>query len=281
MGANSEAIEAWNTVLFDKFERFREVVVTGLGRHGEGVLARYPPEPGMRVLDVGCGFGDTTITIGRLVGERGQAVGVDAAPRFIEAATREAAGAPNVRFLTADVEAGDLGGPYDRAFSRFGTMFFTSPVRALRNVRSTLAPGALMTFVVWRKREDNAWMHEAEQAVRALIGQPEKKDAVTCGPGPFSMAGADLVTDVLAAAGFREVTLTRQDIPIMIGRSVEQALEFAMALGPAGELMRLAGAEGEQRRPEVEAALRQVLAPLLTPEGVVGMSSTWVIAARA
>ena len=131
--ANAEAIEAWNTVLFDKFVRFRHVVASGLGAHGDAVLERHPPRQGMRVLDVGCGFGDTTRQLAQKVGADGEVVGVDCAERFIQAAQREAAeaGTRNVRFFVADVQLDDLGGPYDQAFSRFGTMFFANPVAAL------------------------------------------------------------------------------------------------------------------------------------------------------
>ena len=124
MSANAEAIEAWNTVLFDKWERFREVLTGGLANHGEAALRRHPPAPGARVLDVGCGYGDTTRRIAELVGPSGEAVGVDAAENFVVRAQRdtEARGIPNAHFRVADVQLDPLGGPYDLAFSRFGVM---------------------------------------------------------------------------------------------------------------------------------------------------------------
>jgi ubiquinone/menaquinone biosynthesis C-methylase UbiE len=278
---NAEAIEAWDTVLFDKFMRFRPLVTEGLGRHGDAAIARLAPTPGSRVIDLGCGFGDSSQQLARLVGPDGSVVGVDAAPRFIEGATQEAAaaGLPNLRFFAADVQTADLGGPYDFAFSRFGTMFFASPVQALRNVARSLVSGGKIGFVVWRKREDNAWLHEAEKVVRAIVPEPETHDAPTCGPGPFSMSGADTVSDILLAAGFRDISLDRTELPILIGRDFAEAIEFAIALGPAGELIRLAGAEGERRRPQVVAALRDALAQFETSDGVVAPASTWVITA--
>ncbi|MGH3134761.1 MAG: methyltransferase domain-containing protein, partial [Gaiellaceae bacterium] len=98
--ANEEAIEAWDGVLFDRYVRFREIVVGGLAAHGEEALRHHPPRPGERALDIGCGFGDTTLRIAELVGPEGEAVGVDAAPRFIATARAEArsAGVANVRF---------------------------------------------------------------------------------------------------------------------------------------------------------------------------------------
>src|SRR5690349_24579681 len=72
-------IEAWNTVLFEKFCRFRPLLTRGLQRHGEELLRRRPPRYATRVLDVGCGFGDTTRHIAALIGRGGTAVGVDCA----------------------------------------------------------------------------------------------------------------------------------------------------------------------------------------------------------
>jgi ubiquinone/menaquinone biosynthesis C-methylase UbiE len=280
---NAEAIEAWNTILFDNFARYRHLLTFGLASHGDAVLRKHPPREGGRVLDVGCGFGDTTVQIAKLVGARGEAVGVDAAVRFIETASREAAEAPmkNVRFFAADVQDGDLGGPYDQAFSRFGTMFFQNPVAALRNVRKSLAPGGRLSIVVWRKREDNPWLYVAEQIARRFIPEREKQpDDITCGPGPFSMSGADMVSDQVQRAGFAEVSFERHDIPITIGRSIDEAIELAMVLGPAGEIVRLAKEEGEKRRPQVVAALREAFVEFEGPDGVRAPSSAWIISGR-
>lgn len=281
--ANAEAIEAWNTVLFDKFVRFKPLLTTGLAGHGDAVLARHPPAPGAHVLDLGCGFGDTTLQIARIVGREGKAVGVDAAARFVEGARKEAEeqGLGNAEFLVADVQSEPLGGPYDLAFSRMGTMFFASPLGAMRNVRRSLVPGGRLCMAVWRKREDNPWIHDAERAVREIVPEPEKHDQPTCGPGPFSMAGADTVSEILVHAGFTRVTLERHDIPILIGRDMDEALAFAMALGPAGEILRLAGEDGERHRPAVVRALRAALEPYATADGVRAPSSAWIVSAVA
>src|SRR4051794_316479 len=147
---NAETIEAWDGPLYERFVRFRPIITTGLGNHGEAALALHPPQPGQRVLDVGCGFGDTTQRIAGMVGPSGEAVGVDVAPRFIEDAVRETAdlNVSNARFMVADVQSDDLGGPYDMAFSRMGVMFFNAPVPALRNVRTALVPGGRLVAVV-------------------------------------------------------------------------------------------------------------------------------------
>lgn len=281
---NGIVIEAWNTVLFDKFTRFRHLLIDGLSAHSDAVLEQHPYPTGARVLDVGCGFGDSTRLIARRVGAAGEAVGVDCASNFVAEAQRDASaeGLANASFFVADVQTEDLRGPYDAAFSRFGTMFFMSPGAALRNVRKALKPGGELTMVVWRRREDNPWLHDAELCVKEIVPvvSHEETDQVHCGPGPFSMAGPDLVSSMLKGQGYDRISFSRFDADICIGRDVAEAIEFAMALGPAGEVMRLAGAEGERRKPKVVLALRETLSRYDRGDGVWAPSSTWFVSAR-
>jgi ubiquinone/menaquinone biosynthesis C-methylase UbiE len=280
--ANAEAISAWDGPLYDRFVRFRHIVTTGLGAHGDQALRLYPPQPGQRVLDVGCGFGDTTQQIAELVGSSGEAVGVDAAQRFIDTARAETAqaGIANARFEAVDVQADVPRGPYDAAFSRFGTMFFANPVVALRNVREALVPGGALTMVVWRQRTDNEWLYRAQTIVEGIVERPEEYDEPTCGPGPFSMANADTVTDVLLHAGYSDIVLHRCDLPILIGRDVDEAIDLAMALGPGGEILRLAGDRAAHLHGEVQQALRDGLGEFATPDGLWASASTWIVSAR-
>lgn len=281
---NAIPIEAWNTILFEKFCRFRWQLIHGLSGHSDELFRRRPYPPGATVLDVGCGFGDTAQQIAKQVGAGGSVVGVDCARNFIDAATEEAkqAKASNVSFLVADVQADDLGGPYDYVFSRFGTMFFNLPVPALRNMRRALVPGGELTMIVWRRREDNAWIHDAEERVKEIVPvvSHEETDQVHCGPGPFSMAGADMVSDMLRIAGFEGIRFERYDSDICVGQTLQDAVEFAMALGPAGEIIRLAGEEGEKRKPQVIKALQELLSGYQRPDGIWAGSSTWIITAR-
>jgi ubiquinone/menaquinone biosynthesis C-methylase UbiE len=281
MNANAEAIEAWNSVLYDKFTEYRDLLVTALSIHGTRAIVRHAPRPGARVVDLGCGFGDTALELARAIGPFGRVVGLDAAERFIVKAREEAAAHANVSFEVADIQASVPGGPYDFAFSRMGMMFFTSPVIALRNVRKALAPGGKLCMVVWRSKAANACVDLPEQAVLRLLGRPDKGDNVTCGPGPFSMASADVVGDQLVAAGFTDIAFERSDANIDIGDDLDAAMRFALSLGPAGEIVRLAGDEAVRRRTEIEAAVRESMASFVTPTGISGPTSTWIVTARA
>lgn len=282
--SNDIVIEAWNTVLFEKFSRFKYLFIEGYASISEEVFRRHPQPAGGSILDVGCGFGDSTIAIAKSVGAQGLATGVDCAINFIAECNREAAeaGVTNTRFIVADVEADDLGGPYDEAFARFGTMFFNLPGLAMKNIRAALKPGGKFTQIVWRKREDNPWVHEAELCVRGIVPviSHDETDAVHCGPGPFSMAGADMVSDMLKAVGFERIQFERFDSDICIGRNMAEAIDFAMEIGPAGEIIRLAGEEGERLKGDVIVALKEVIGKFERENGTFwAPSSAWFITA--
>jgi SAM-dependent methyltransferase len=283
--SNEEAHEAWDGPLFDRFVEYRDLVTTGLGAHGEAAMAAHPPNPGDRVLDIGCGFGDTTQRLVQLVRPNGSALGIDVAERFIESAEREVkeAGLSNIGFRVGDVQATEFEQEFDYAFSRMGVMFFANPVVAMRNVQRALVPGGRLCVVVWRNRQDNDWLYRAETVTEKYLEEPEESDEPTCGPGPFSMASADTTSDILLGAGFEQVEFLRCDLPITIGHDLDHAIAFNLALGPAGELMRLVGPEEANRvRPQVEADLREALAEFVQPDGeVVAPASTWIVSARA
>jgi SAM-dependent methyltransferase len=278
---NEEATEAWSGVLFDRFVQYRGLVVAGLQQHGQAAMRLYPPKPGDRVLDLGCGFGDATQELAGLVGPDGQVSGVDVSEPFIAASIEEAreAGVENVDFLAGDVQVMDLRGPYDYAFSRMGVMFFANPVQAFRNILGALSPGGRLVAVVWRRKVDNPWVHRAEQVVDQYLDEPEESDEPTCGPGPFSMANPDTVSEQLQIAGFENPTFTRCDLPIKIGDDLDHAVSFNMALGPAGELIRLAGDDAEELRPKLEQEIREVLRDYSGSDGVRAPASTWIVSA--
>jgi SAM-dependent methyltransferase len=279
---NAETTEAWSGPLFEIFLKYRDLTSSGLGAHGEVAMRSNPPQPGERAIDIGCGFGDTTQRLAELVGPAGSAVGVDVSPPFIETAQKEAedAGLDNVDFQLADVQTLQLPQEFDYAFSRMGIMFFANPVAALRNIRAALNPGGRFTAVVWRRKLDNEWVLRAEEVVADYLEHPDETDEPTCGPGPFSMANADTVSEQLKIGGFEEIALRRCDLPMKVGADLDQAVEFGMALGPAGEILRLWGDRVDEIRPEIAAKIRAAIAEFEQPDGVWAPASTWIITAR-
>jgi len=279
---NEEAVRAWDTVLYERWKQNRKVFVGALDEVTDDLLELYPPPPGGRCIDIGCGFGETTRQMAALVGSEGFALGTDSSPHFVEDARREAAeaGVGNVDFELADAQAASWEPEYDYAFSRMGTQFFAAPVPAMRAIRGALRPGAGLRKICWRRKDESPFWAETEAVVQRFLSRPEEYDADTCGPGPFSLGNPETLSGILEAAGFAEIELHRRDFDYYMGRDMEEALDSLLAIGPGAELIRLNGEHGESLRPQIADALAERYAGWQRPDGsIVGRGSVWLVGA--
>lgn len=280
-GENTDFVDFWNDVLVPKFLKYRHILVGGLTHHSAAVFPALPVQAGDRVLDVGCGFGDTAIQLAERVGTGGSVVGIDCCDAFLAEGRKDAAaaGAKNVEFIEGDAQFHPFEPIHDFCFSRFGTQFFENPVAGLRNMRAALKPGGRMAMIVWRALDDNPWLATPKSIVADFL-PPPGEDAQTCGPGPFSMADQDTVTKMLEIAGFEGIAFERIDAPVLVGETTDDAVDFQLAIGPAGEVFREAGDLAEERRNEIETALAAELSQYQCDEGILMASSSWLITAR-
>lgn len=274
-------VQFWNEVLAPKFIRFKHVLVDGLKQHSEAVFPLLPVKAGDTVLDVGCGFGDTAIELAHRVGSTGRVVGIDCCEAFLAHAREEAEahGLSHLSFVRGDAEVALPRSEFDFVFARFGTMFFANPVAGLRNMRKSLRPGGRMVHIVWRDRADNPWLSMAKDVVLRFLPEPAV-DGQTCGPGPFSMSNEETTRAMMTSAGYRDIEFRRVDAPVVVGADVSDAIAFQLAIGPAGEVFREAGAEADAKRGQIEAALAEAInRQKVAADGIVMNSSSWVVSA--
>ena len=278
----NEFVDFWNEILVPKFIKYKHVLVGGLNHHSAAIMPSLKIAEGDSVLDIGCGFGDTAVMFAERVGPTGRVVGMDCCDAFMDYGIKEAqdAGLENLTFINGDALAYPFEPEYDFVFSRFGTMFFSNPVVGLRNMRTALKPGGIVTHIVWRDRADNPWLSMAKDVVLRFL-PPPGEDAQTCGPGPFSMANQEMVTKMMEVAGYENIEFKRVDAPVLIGRTVEDAINFQLALGPAGEVYREAGVEAEAKLEDIRKALAAAIEVQKSDaDGIVMDSSSWVITAN-
>ncbi len=279
---NTEFVDFWNDILVPKFVEYKHILVDGLTHHSAKIFPSLNVGKGDKVADVGCGFGDTAILFAQRVGPSGSVLALDCCDAFLEFGRRDAKAAnveDIITFVEADVQQYPFDGTYDFCFARFGTQFFENPVAGLRSMRSSLRPGGEMVMIVWRTIDDNPWLGMPKQVILNHL-PPPGDDGRSCGPGPFSMANQEMVTRQLEIAGYTDINFERIDAPLIVGNSLDDAVGFQIALGPAGEIYREAGEEAERKHDEIDRALKAELSKFLTPDGVVMESSSWKISAK-
>jgi SAM-dependent methyltransferase len=226
-----------------------------------------------RVLDIGCGTGQTTRDAARAA-PAGSALGVDLSSQMIKLARRitEQQGITNAAFAQADAQIHPFGpGSFDVAISRTGTMFFGDPTTAFTNIAQALRPGGRLVVLVWQGPRPNEWIRELSGALAAGRYLPAPPIGA---PGPFAQADPDHVTTVLTGAGFTDINLTGQCEPMWFGATPDHAYDFV--LGLMGWMLH--GLD-DARRQRAHATLRDTLSSHATRSGVEFKSATWLIQA--
>lgn len=279
-GPNAAQIEYWNEVSGPKWVRLSDDIDAQIAPLGREVMDRAGLRPGLRILDVGCGCGLTSIELALRVGESGAVVGLDiSGPMLASARTRAAErGIQNIEFVQADAQTHDFGADlYDRIFSRFGVMFFADPIAAFANLRRALAPDGTLHFACWQGIDKNPWMQVPVAAIARHIEIPLPVDPNA--PGPFSFADADRLRGILEDAGFEDIRIDAldRDADLGGGKSLDDTVDFIVQMGPAGAAYREASPEVQRA---AARAVRDAVAPYQSDSGIVMSAGIWAVSAR-
>jgi SAM-dependent methyltransferase len=244
-----------------------------LRHHNEALRLAYGIRPSDRVLDVGCGSGQTTREAARMASE-GAVVGMDRSEAMVERAVAltRAAGIRNVEYECRDVERHAFApDAFDVAISRFGTMFFADPIAAFTNVRRALRPDGRLVMMVWQARHRNEW---TQSIARALTGDPAPlREAEQA----FSLGDPDTVERIFQAAGFEALAFDEVRAPVCYGPDADAALAFVSQFANVSATV---GALGEPERERALGRLCQLFETHRTPEGVCFDSRAWIVKAR-
>jgi SAM-dependent methyltransferase len=277
-GPNAEQIEYWNSASAQRWVAQQDRIDASIEPFGVLAIDRAELAAGERVIDVGCGCGATTLALAERVGAPGRVLGVDISAVMLARARDRArtAGAANAEFANADAQTHAFGaGEWDCAYSRFGVMFFADPTRAFANLRGALRRGGRVSFACWRPFPENPWMTVPYAALATFLTPPPPPPPGA--PGPFSLGDPDRLRGILVGAGFERIELAPHDGELALGRSLDDAMVFALSAGPASRLLEGATAADRAR---AERAVRDALAPHARQGTVALAGAIWLVRAR-
>ena len=272
---NADQKKFWDGPTGQKWVAHQADMDRNLSDANAGVLRLAAAKPGERVLDIGCGAGQTSYLLAAAVGPSGHVTGVDISTPLLGAARSHAP--KNAEFIHADAAFHPFKPEYDLIFSRFGVMFFDDPAEAFTNIHKAAKPGARLAFVCWRPVPENAWVIAPAAAAQPFL--PPSPPADPLAPGPFAFADPKRVESILTKAGFKHVKIEKLDGHMHLGNSAEAAALQMTNIGPLSRALN--DVEDEAVKDKVRAAVTKVFEGMKKDGEVAPAIACWLVSASA
>jgi SAM-dependent methyltransferase len=279
VGVNALQIEYWNGPAGDRWAELADDQDKKLEAVGLAAMDACDIQPGHTVLDTGCGSGTTTFEIAHRVGAKGRVLGVDiSGPMLDFGRTRlEALDIDTVTFDNKDVATYPCEArTFDRAFSRFGVMFFVDPIAAFTNIRSGMKSGGQIAFVCWQVLKKNPWMEIPFNIALQYLPAPPPTGPED--PGPMSFADPDRVRRILSDAGFDNINIESLETKLPCESDARAAAGNLVQVGAAARLLNNAP---ENIKTRVEEELQDAISEFQTDNGIMIDSATWIVSATS
>lgn len=277
-----DRVADWNDQSGERWVIHQARLDAMLAVFGQAAIEAAAPTTGERVLDVGCGAGESSLTLAALVGRKGQVLGVGISEPMIARARALAPQDMSVVFRVANASRAELpDGAFDILFSRFGVMFFDDPTGAFAHMRRALKPGGRVAFVCWRGMAENDWMRLPVGAIKGIV--PPTPPAAPEAPGPFSFGDQGRVARILTAAGYTDVAIVPFDASIPFGKgetrdaALDDAVNMTFGVGP---LSRVLADQPDDIRNRASVAVRAAFAGCPGERSVMINGATWIVTAR-
>lgn len=270
--ANEDQKEYWNDSAGEQWVAQQVVMDKTLAKVTESLMTVAAPQEGERVLDIGCGTGETSV----IAADAGaQVTGVDISEPMLALANKRMEGRGEM--IVADASEYRSEDGFDLVMSRFGVMFFDNPEAAFANINGNLKADGRICFACWRAPRENDWVMVPMMAVKPFM--PEEPEPDPHAPGPFALANNERIRGILGGAGFSEINIEPVDIDMVLadGGGLDQAMLFVTKIGPTARAM---SEVDEATRADMHDALRQALRPHEGNGRVALKGAIWIVQAR-
>jgi len=272
---NADQKKFWDGPTGQKWVEHQADMDRNLTDANAGVLRLAAAKPGERVLDIGCGAGQTSYLLAAAVGPGGHVTGVDISSPLLGAARSHAP--KNAEFIHADAAFHSFKPEYDLIFSRFGVMFFDDPAEAFTNIHKAAKPGARLAFVCWRPVPENQWVIAPAMAAQPFLPPSPPPDPLA--PGPFAFADPKRVEAILTKAGFKNLKIEKLDGHMHLGNSAAEAAYQMTQIGPLSRALN--EVEDEAVKEKVRAAVTAAFEGMKKDGEVAPVIACWLVSASA
>ena len=278
--ANKDQKDFWSGKGGDVWVKRQQAMDTMLNPLGEAALKKLELNEDSNVLDIGCGCGNTTLSIAEKIKPSGRVTGLDISKPMLQRAIESAQNRSleNISFQCLDVQTEDFGvNTFNAAFSRFGVMFFEDPVAAFRNINKSLLSRSPLSFICWQSPIQNPWQSLFVQEVKKFIDLPSPPPR---SPGPFAFMESDYVNSILENSNFENVEIVgyEAEVNMFSGRSLSDAVQDYTSINPVvTEMLKDSTVELKER---ILNSVIEVFSPYFSEKGLIFSSATWIVTAN-
>ena len=233
---NDEQFEFWNEGIGQWWVDEDESMNERLSILTEELFLKSNIKKDDKVLDIGCGGGQTTFEVSEMVGENGYVLGADISKILLDLAKSKYASTKNLEFKYCDVQNYKFReNSFNKVISRFGVMFFENPVEAFKNIYNSLQEGGSLNFVCWTNVMENEFFTVATNIIIRHLNKdfPE----ITRSPGPLAFSEEKYINEILSNSGFKNIKVEKVYSLITTNDSPEKNGELLLSIGLGGRLL--------------------------------------------
>jgi ubiquinone/menaquinone biosynthesis C-methylase UbiE len=233
---NDEQFEFWNEGIGKKWVEEDDSMNERLSILTKELFLRSNINRDDKILDIGCGGGQTAFEASEMVGENGYVIGADISKILLDLAKSKYANTRNLEFKYCDVQNYEFReNSFNKVISRFGVMFFENPIEAFKNIYNSIQEGGSLNFVCWTNVMENEFFTDPTNIIIRHLNKefPE----ITRAPGPLAFSEADYVKEILVSSKFKNVKVEKVYSSISTNDSAKKDGGLLLKLGLGGRLL--------------------------------------------